>query len=334
MRLRYVHDDIPGFTRKKKWGSFSYFDEEGRKIRDREIVKRISSLGIPPAYTDVWICPFAHGHLQATGRDARGRKQYVYHADWTAQRDETKFHRMLLFARALSPLRRRVAKDMRRRGMPREKVIAAIVRLLDTTYVRIGNEEYAKEHGSFGLTTLQNRHVKGTGMTMKLVFRGKHGIVHEVPLEDDRLRAIVRTCHDIPGHELFAYLDEEGRAKDVKSEDVNAYLQEISGEEITAKDFRTWHGTVLAAACLWQHAFSLKKHERRMRIKQAVTQASQALGNTAAICKKCYIHPLIFTLYEHGTLQEPKGLEATKKRFPFLIKRELQVVKVLEKVSS
>lgn len=308
-----------------------YVDERGKNIRDKAVLARIRSLGISPAYTDVWICPFVHGHIQATGRDARGRKQYVYHAAWIAERDATKFHRLLVFADRLSSLRRRVNGDLRVPGMPKKKVVAAIVKLLDVSYERIGNDAYARENGSFGLTTLRNRHVRQSGMTMRLVFRGKRGIVREVPLTDSRLRKIVLACHDLPGHELFAYVDDEGNVRDVKSDDVNEYLHEVTGEEITAKDFRTWHATVLAATSLLQSGPMQKKQELRRRLSTAVQCAARALGNTPSICRTCYIHPLVFSLYEAGKLAKLPGTSTLKKTHPLLTQYERVVVQLLAK---
>lgn len=330
MRLRYVTDDVPGFSRKKSLFSFVYFDEEGKKVRDKKVLARIRSLGIPPAYTNVWICPFDNGHIQATALDARGRKQYFYHLDWTAHQQETKFHRMDLFARTLSRVRRRVARDLALRGMPKDKVLAALVRLLDTTYIRIGNESYAEENHSFGLTTLRDRHVRGVGEHMRFIFQGKSGVVHEVPLQDARLRKIVAVCHDLPGQELFAYLDAEGKAHDVSSEDVNTYLKEISREEITAKDFRTWHATVIVAEYLWKHPLPKKKQEEHLNMRSAVQQAARALGNTVAVCKKSYVHPRVLLLYAQGSFIWKSPSEALRKKYAHLHMQEVALLKFLE----
>jgi DNA topoisomerase I len=329
MRLKYVTDERPGFTRRKRWGVFRFFDEHGKKIRNKEILDRVRSLGIPPAYTDVWICPFENGHIQATARDARGRKQYIYHADWIAQRDEAKFDRLLTFANVLPKIRRRITRDLALRGMPKEKVLAAIVKLLDTDYIRIGNDEYAKDNHSFGLTTLQNKHVKGSGPSMKLVFKGKSGVAHEVQIDDARLRKIVAACHDLPGHELFEYLDDNGGVHDVKSDDVNAYVQSITNEEITAKDFRTWHGTVIAATSLWSRPIADTKKERTAACTAAIKEAASALGNTVAVCKKCYIHPMILLAYQQGRLERPILTERLKKRYTGLRMHEVQLVHCL-----
>lgn len=332
MRLRYVTDDIPGFTRVKGWFGVVYRDQNGRRIRDAKILGRIRALGVPPAYTHVWICPFANGHIQATALDARKRKQYIYHPDWIAKQNEGKFHRMSEFVASLPRIRWRVEADLRLRGMPKEKVLAAIVRLLDTAFIRIGNEEYAKDNHSFGLTTLRNRHVKGAGERMELAFDGKDGIAHEFPIEDDRLRKIVATCHDIPGQKLFEYLDHDGKPHDVKSEDVNDYLKSISKEEITAKDFRTWHGTVIAASYLWDRPDAETKREKQQNVKAAIQRAADALGNTAAVCKKSYIHPDVLSLYAKGKLTWHAPRETLRKKYPLLHIHEIGLMQLLEKL--
>lgn len=332
MRLRYSTDNVPGFTRKKGLFSFTYLNEQGKRIRDEKILLRLRSLGVPPAYTHVWFCPFENGHIQAIARDARGRKQYMYHADWIAHQAEHKFHRMHVFADALSPLRRRITQDLALPGISKEKILATIVKLLDITFVRIGNEEYAKENGSFGLTTLQHRHVRGRGAHMRLVFKGKSGVVHEVALEDARLRRIVATCQDIPGHELFEYLDDDHEPHGVTSDQVNEYLQSISHEEITAKDFRTWHGSVIAAEYLWGCSFSDKKSDVRKNIKIAVKKAAEALGNTETVCRKSYIHPEILSRYQQGRFLWKPPSEALRKKFPHLRVHEVALIKFLEDV--
>ncbi len=330
MRLRYVIDTIPGFTRTKGWFGVVYRDEKGRKIRNANVLARIRSLGIPPAYSSVWICPFANGHIQATAIDARNRKQYIYHHDWIAKQNEGKFHRMNEFAVSLSRIRRRVDHDLRLRGIPKDKVLAAIVELLDTAFIRIGNEEYAKDNHSFGLTTLRNRHVKGTGEYMGLAFDGKDGIAHEFPIEDERIRKIVATCHDIPGQKLFEYLDHEGKPHDVQSEDVNEYLKSISKEEITAKDFRTWHGTVIVASYLWDRPAVETKREIQQNVKAAIQRAADALGNTVVVCKKSYIHPKVLSLYAKGKLTWHAPNESLRKKYPLLHVHEVGLMKVLE----
>jgi DNA topoisomerase I len=305
-RLRHVTDDIPGITRCRKASGFDYRDSDGELIKDFPTLSRIKALAIPPAWTAVWICPFPNGHIQATGRDARGRKQYRYHPRWRETRDETKFDRMLTFSRALPRIRARVDADLRRHGLPRERVLAVIVRLLELTLFRVGNSEYSKANHSFGLTTLRNRHAAVSGNTIRLAFRGKSGVWNESRVSDRRLARIVKNCRDLPGQELFQYLD-AGDRHTVGSAEVNAYLREISGEEITAKDFRTWAGTFLAALALWELA-QAAGDALPSTLVRAVEQVSRHLGNTAAVCRKCYIHPAIFDGYLDGSLV--KTLEA------------------------
>ena len=302
--LRYVSDARPGITRKRAGRAFSYRDPQGRLIRDRKTLVRLRALAIPPAWTDVWICPDPRGHLQATGRDARGRKQYRYHSEWRAVRDAHKFDRILIFARVLPQIRARVDADLRRHGLPRERVVATVVRLLETTLIRVGNAEYARENESFGLTTIRHRHVAVNGSTIAFEFRGKGGKVHKVTTRDRRLARIVRACHELPGQELFQYVDEEGVRRDVDSADVNAYLQAIGGEPFTAKDFRTWAGTVLASLALSEfEAFDSEAAAKR-NITRAIERVASHLGNTAAVCRRAYIHPAILDSYIDGSLLE------------------------------
>ena len=300
--LRHVNDDSPGITRHKAQYGFDYRDIHGELISDVETLSRIKSLAIPPAWTDVWICPSPNGHIQATGRDARGRKQYRYHPRWRETRDETKYHRMLVFSRVLPRIRARVEADLRRRGLPRERVLAAIVRLMELTLFRVGNEEYSKTNHSFGLTTLRRRHAIIAGDQIRLSFRGKAGIRQEGRITDRRLARIVRNCRDLPGYELFQYLNEDGNPHTVDSADVNEYLREISGEEITAKDFRTWAGTHLAAMALQELSEISGAAAAKSTIVRAVERVAKHLGNTAAVCRKCYIHPAILEGYLDGTL--------------------------------
>lgn len=330
MRLRYVTDDVPGCTRKKGLFAFVYVDQHGTRIRDKDLLARLRAIGVPPAYTDVWFSPLANGHLQATARDTRRRKQYFYHADWVVQRDANKFHRMRAFADALSPIRRQVAQDLAHRGISKEKILATIVKLLDVTFVRIGNEEYVKDNDSFGLTTLQHRHVYGSGSKMRLIFKGKSGVVHKVAVEDARLQKIVAACQDIPGHLLFEYLDNEHKPHGVTSDQVNEYLQTISHEDITAKDFRTWHGSVIAAEYLWHCTATDKPSEVRKNINAAIKQAAAALGNTASVCKQSYIHPAILTQYQEGIFVWRSPSEFLRKQFPQLRVHEIALVKLLE----
>ena len=276
-------------------------------MRDRRTLARIRSLAIPPAWTDVWIGTRPNGHLQAVGRDARGRKQYRYHRRWRATRDAAKFDRMLAFARALGTIRRRVRADLRRPGLPREKVLATVVSLLERTFLRVGNDEYARANGSYGLTTIRNRHAKVRGGTVRLRFRGKGNRALEATVEDPRIARIVRACQSLPGQDLFGYVDEEGRARDVKSEDVNAYLREITGEDFTAKDFRTWAGTVLALLALQEAGPRATPAQARRAVVAAVARVAQRLGNTPAICRKCYVHPAVLDAYVDGEIAEAWG---------------------------
>jgi len=285
--LVYVSDEQPGIRRIRKGDGFVYRKPDGRPLRAQAELARIRKLAIPPAYEDVWICPDPRGHVQATGRDARGRKQYRYHPEWRAHRDAGKFERMLEFGAALPRIRRCVTKDLEgpvgerpRRGT----VLATIVRLLDTTLVRVGNDEYARENKSYGLTTLRNRHVAVDGSTLKLKFRGKSGVLHEVELEDPRVARVVRRCQAMPGQELFTYVDEEGTLRTVGSADVNAYIREASGAEFTAKDFRTWHGTV-HALMLWAEQMAAEA-AKRLSANEVLAEVARRLGNTVAVCKK------------------------------------------------
>jgi DNA topoisomerase I len=301
-QLSYVSDDRPGITRHPARHGFDYRDVHGQLIGDIETLARIKSLAIPPAWSDVWICPIANGHLQATGRDARGRKQYRYHARWRTTRDETKYHRMLVFSRALPRIRARVEADLRRSGLPRERVLAAIVRLMELTLFRVGNAEYSRTNHSFGLTTLRSRHAIIAGDQIRLSFRGKSGVRQEGRITDGRLARIIKNCRDLPGYELFQYLDDAGTPRTVDSADVNDYLREISGEDVTAKDFRTWAGTHLAAMALRELAPPDGAAAAKSTIVRAVERVAKHLGNTTAVCRKCYIHPAIFEGYLDGTL--------------------------------
>lgn len=302
--LRYVTDEVPGIRRLRRGRHFSYVGPNGRPLRDRQTLARIRSLAIPPAYEDVWICPDPRGHIQATGRDARRRKQYRYHPRWREVRDENKYARMLDFARALSRIRRRVAADLRKGGMTREKVLAAVVALLEITAVRVGNDEYARENQSFGLTTLRNRHARVRGNTLTFRFRGKSGVQHDVNVIDHRLAKIVRECQDLPDQQLFDYLEDDGSVRRVGSNDVNAYIREISGGDFTAKDFRTWMGTVRCAAILAQAEEAESVTDRKRTVVEAVREVARHLGNTAAVCRKCYVHPEVLAAYmEDGKLE-------------------------------
>jgi DNA topoisomerase I len=302
--LRYVSDAKPGIRRQRKGDGWVYKDDDGHEITDEHTLARIKSLVIPPAWTDVWICRAPNGHLQAVGRDARGRKQYRYHPRWRVVRDEAKYGKMLIFGRVLPKIREQVEKDLSLPGYPRRKILAALVRLLERTLARVGNEEYAQQNKSFGLTTLRNRHVKVNGTRVIFDFRAKHGIQRHIELQDRKLAAIIKRCQDIPGQDLFQYVNEDGEHHGVGSEDVNEYLREISGEEITAKDFRTWAATNLAALALRELEQFDSATKAKKNVVQAVEAVSKMLGNTPAICRKCYIHPAIFDGYLDGTLVE------------------------------
>jgi DNA topoisomerase I len=298
--LRYVSDDQPGYSRKRNGDGFEYFDTQGKLIRDEQRILRINRLAIPPAYRDVWICPSPNGHIQATGRDDRGRKQYRYHERWREVRDENKYEKMLVFGQKLGRIRQRVKKDMALRGLPRNKVLATVVYLLETTFIRVGNEEYARENKSFGLTTMRNRHVDVKGSTVRFNFRGKSGVAHEREVDDPRVAKVIRKLADLPGQELFQYVDEEGEARNVSSQDVNDYLREISGEEFTAKDFRTWAGTVMAAIALNEVGAFENKTQAKRNVRDAVHAVAKVLGNTPAVCRKCYVHPIVLQTYLTG----------------------------------
>jgi DNA topoisomerase I len=301
--LRYISDAQPGIKRKKAGKGFFYIDADGKRIRDQETLKRIRSLVIPPAWTDVWICEDPRGHLQATGRDARGRKQSRYHPRWRVVRDETKYERMLRFGNSLRSIRSRLEKDLALPGLPRNKVLATIVRLMERTLIRVGNDEYARENHSYGLTTMQTKHVQVNGSTVVFRFRGKSGKSHTVGVEDRRLARIVRQCQDLPGYELFEYLDESGETHRVDSSDVNDYLRSISGEDFTAKDFRTWAGTVLACVSLREFEEFTSESQAKKNVVEAVRTVAQRLGNTPAVCRKCYVHPAVLECYLAGKLE-------------------------------
>jgi DNA topoisomerase I len=312
-QLRYVADAAPGITRHQARNGFDYRMPDGALVRDIETLRRIRSLAIPPAWTDVWICLHPNGHLQATGRDQRGRKQYRYHPRWREVRDEAKYGKLLVFAKALPLIRARVEEDLQRRGLPRERVLAAIVRLMELTFFRVGNTEYAKANKSFGLTTLRDRHVAIEGGKIHISFRGKSGKQHETDINDRRLARIVKDCRDVPGYELFQYIDDDGERRTVDSADVNEYLREITGEDITAKDFRTWAATHLAAQALREFEQFDSEAKRKKAIVDAVKKVASHLGNTPAICRRSYIHPAVLDGYMDGTLLE--GLANQTQRF-------------------
>lgn len=309
--LRYTSDLEPGIRRLRQGKGFAYIGADGKRIRDPATLDRIRSLVIPPAWEHVWISSHPRGHLQATGRDARGRKQHRYHARWREVRDEDKFARMTGFARALPRIRSRVARDLRRPGLPREKVVATIVRLLETTFARIGNEEYAQQNGSFGLTTLRNRHVTVKGSTVRFLFKGKGGKEVEIGVTEPRVARVVRRCEELPGQLLFQYVDDAGERRAVTSDDVNQYLRDVTGEDFTAKDFRTWGATVLAACALRQVAFE-SENEARRNVVTAIDSVARRLGHTRAICRRSYVHPAVIETYLEGGLETALHVAVTK----------------------
>ena len=320
--LHYVSDQSPGIRRVgTNLKNFRYVSPAGRAIRDAATLRRIRALVIPPAWRDVWICTSDAGHIQATGLDARGRKQYRYHARWRATRDQTKFHRMIAFGKALPAIRRKTAAHLRRRGLPREKVLAALVQLLEKTLIRVGNTEYARDNQSFGLTTMLDGHATFTGTRVRFAFRGKSGVDHDIDLKDPRLARIVKNCQDLPGQELFGYINERGRPVDVTSNDVNDYLHEIAGEEFTAKDFRTWSATVLAAKALQEISTFDSQAQAKRNIVRAVEQVAKRLGNTRSVCRNCYIHPAVIDAYMDGSLLETLAQK---------VRREMNHVSALE----
>jgi DNA topoisomerase-1 len=307
---------MPGIRRVRRGVHFAYRWPDGRALRDAAQIERIRKLAIPPAYEDVWISPLPHGHLQATGRDARGRKQYRYHPDWRTARDADKFGRMLAFGRALPRIRRRVQRDLARPVRPvpdRHAVLAALVRLLDTTLVRVGNDEYARSNNSYGLTTLLNRHAAVQGGTLRLRFRGKHGVMHDVTVEDPRVARLVRRCQAMPGQELFEYVDEEGGVRSVSSGDVNDYLREAAAADVTAKDFRTWHASVLALALLCEGPPPHARGRARRSANEILAEVAARLGNTVAVCRKAYVHPGVLDLATSGL---PGDVETLRQMLP------------------
>ncbi|MDB5806332.1 MAG: putative topoisomerase, type [Betaproteobacteria bacterium] len=310
-QLRYVDDSRPGIRRKRMGGHFAFFDTKGSRIKDEDEIRRINKLAVPPAYTDVWICPDPRGHIQATGRDARGRKQYRYHARWREMRDADKYGRLLEFGQALPKIRARVKRDLKLEGMPRAKLLATIVHLLDVTLIRVGNEEYARANRSFGLTTLRNRHVEVKNTQISFHFRGKSGVEHHVKFRNARIAAIIRQCLEIPGQELFQYLDEDGVRHGIDSADVNDYLREISGAEFSAKDYRTWAGSALALARLSGVDFDTQR-EAKSQVVATLREVAQRLGNTPAVCRKAYVHPAVLQNFSSGELLADEKAGAAK----------------------
>ena len=331
--LRYVSDASPGIRRRRSGSGFVYLDSHGKPIRDQPTLARIKHLAVPPAYRDVWICPDPRGHFQSVGYDDRGRKQYRYHEKWRQVRDENKYGRVIAFVKALPRIRRRVARDLRKPGLPREKVLAAVVKLLETTFIRVGNEEYARANKSYGLTTLHNNHADVRGSHVEFRFRGKSGVRHAIELEDKRLAKIIRACQDLPGEELFGYEDEQGNAHDIGSADVNDYLREITGQDFTAKDFRTWAGTVLAARALQEFEAVDSDARRKKNIVAAIDSVAKKLGNTRSVCRKCYVHPAVIDSYLDGSLLENLADRAEKleKDLHHLQPEEAAVLVLLER---
>lgn len=302
--LVYSLDSQPGIRRVRRGGGFVYHHASGDPVRSRSTLNRISALAVPPAWKDVWICPDPCGHIQATGRDARGRKQFCYHSLWTEQRDEDKFSRLIGFCKALPRIRRRVARDLRSPGLSEDKVIAAIVRLLEVTLIRVGNEEYAKENRSFGLTTLRDRHARVRGRSIRLTFRGKSGRDVEAEVTDRRVARVVKQCQDLPGQVLFTFVDEDGHRRPVSSQDVNRYLRETCGADYSAKDFRTWAGTVLAAVALREAGTFESEAEAKHNVVGAIERVARRLRNTRAVCRRSYVHPAVIDSYLDGSLEK------------------------------
>jgi len=298
--LRYVNDDTPGIERHREHGDFAYTDNHGNAIHDSTTLARIKALAIPPAWEDVWICPWSNGHIQATGRDARLRKQYRYHAHWRIVRDEVKYQRMISFAKALPQVRKCLEHDLKKPGLSKQKVLATVIYLLQATLMRVGNDEYARNNQSFGMTTLRNRHVNVDGADIKFHFRGKSGVQHTIKLHDPYMVRIVRKLLDLPGQDLFQYVDAAGDTHTIGSSDVNDYLHEITGEDYTAKDFRTWAGTVLAALALDEFQQFDSQAQAKKNIVQAIEHVAKKLGNTPTICRKCYVHPDVLVAYLDG----------------------------------
>jgi DNA topoisomerase-1 len=332
--LSYVTDGIAGIRRQRVGRGWIYFAADGSKIEDPQERKRIAALVIPPAWTEVWICPDPNGHIQATARDARGRKQYRYHHLYREARDQSKFRRVLEFSEILPEIRDRIERDLRAPHLSRRQVLATVVCLLDKTLIRVGNDEYARENRSFGLTTLRRRHVQVNGSRLRFSFRGKSGVEHDVAITDRRLARLVQQCLDLPGHELFQYLDPSGRRQSVSSDDVNEYLRQISGRDITAKDFRTWAGTMLAATELWSLGPAASERQAKRNINRAIDVVAERLGNTRAVCRKYYIHPILLEAYlkgRTGTLNGGDPSQTPRQRGKAALRRdEVTVLQFLQ----
>ncbi|QCR21681.1 DNA topoisomerase IB [Pontibacter sp. SGAir0037] len=333
--LRYTADSRPGITRKKTGKGFYYLNPKGERVEDEKTLERIRKMVIPPAWTDVWISTQPKGHLQATGRDEKGRKQYIYHPDWAKVRSLTKFGRMIAFGKVLPELRERMAKDISSSKLNKQKVTALVLTIMDNAMIRIGNRTYAKENKSYGLTTLRDRHVKIEGSKLRFMFKGKKGVEHEIDLKDRRLARLVKQCRDIPGYDLFQYYDEEGNRQTLDSGDVNDYLREVTKEDFSAKDFRTWGGTVRMVECLEHVVDETPDLDKEKSIKEAVKQVAKGLGNTPTVCSKYYIHPEVVNLFrEDKLLQYLKQHDATKPANPHLSGTEELVIKMLERVAK
>ncbi|MFC6999865.1 DNA topoisomerase IB [Rufibacter roseus] len=334
--LRYIPDTKPGLSRRQKGKKFEFFDAKGEKITDEKVLERINKLVIPPAWTDVWICPSPNGHIQATGRDDKGRKQYLYHAQWQEARSLTKFGKMLAFGKALPKIREQVEKDLRLKKLEKRKVLAVVVELLDNSFIRIGNRHYAKSNKSYGLTTLRDRHVKVEGDNLRIEFVGKKGVKHEISIKDRRLARLVKQCQDIPGYDLFQYYDEDGDRQPIESGDVNDYLRELCQDDFTAKDFRTWGGTVMMVECLEQIIDENPEIEKEKSVKEAAKLVAKELGNTPTVCSKYYIHPEIVSLFKDDKLVEYLRKHDAKKRKvnPYLSRTEEFVIEMLKEVKE
>jgi len=331
--LTYVTDAVPGITRKRAGTGFAYYAPDGTLIRDRAERRRIGRLAIPPAWTEVWICPDPRGHIQATARDAKGRKQYRYHARFRALRDESKFGRMLTFSQALPTLREQVEVDLSLPGLPRRKLLATVVRLLDKTLIRVGNDEYTRANRSYGLTTLRRHHVEVSGYTMRFGFRGKSGILHSIAVADQRLARIVQQLQDLPGQQLFKYVDERGKRQTVDSDDVNAYLRHVTGRDVTAKDFRTWSGTMIAARALRELGPVASQREATRNVNRALDQVAHHLRNTRTVCRKYYVHPGIVEAYHRGVVVPESQREGRGRLRPTaaLRREEVAVLQFLQR---
>jgi DNA topoisomerase-1 len=329
--LIYVSDERAGFSRRKMGKHFVFFDTDGKRVRDQETIARIRRLAIPPAYRDVWICRHENGHLQATGRDARGRKQYRYHAGWRMVRDAAKYEKLAEFADKLPALRRQVNADLKLDGLPRRKVLAAVVRLLQKSLIRVGNEEYSRANGSYGLTTLRNRHVRVRGARLEFSFRGKSGKFHAIELDDERLARIVRRCQELPGQKLFCFRNEQGDVEEIDSNDVNDFIREIAGPEFSAKYFRTWAGTLLAARALSAADAAESKADEKSCIANAIADVAQRLGNTPAVCRTAYVHPAVIEAYADGSLRLPAPLPQSRRPKTALSPEEKALRRMLRK---